>query len=204
MIIKSFNKSGGGIPYEEVVNLLHESFKERLDAGLNFGCATFSVEDFKNELKDSHVFVAYDDKGKAIGTGTLTLRDKKGFRYASHEFLATSNKYKGRGIASAIFVEMKKMAIEKRIDFISSSTAVEAFSSVRYHKKNGFKIYRLVSFDGKTYYSYCFIYPIRKLNILNIPLFRLPLFTLTVVISLLFKRKKGTKKVFKTIWCGAI
>ena len=29
-------------PYPEISSLIRESFKERLDAGLNFGCATFS------------------------------------------------------------------------------------------------------------------------------------------------------------------
>lgn len=180
-------------PYPEISSLIRESFKERLDAGLNFGCATFSAKQLCDHVKNDYVFVAYDED-KIVGTVTISIKEKLGYKYGSHEFLAISNKMKGKGMATYIFQTVLEFAKEQELDFLTSTTAVDALSSIKYHKKNGFHIYRYDSFQSTNYYSYHFIRPIRKMLIFNYVLFRLPIFYITLVVCKLTKRKDGSKR----------
>lgn len=101
---------------------------------------------------------------------------------------------KGKGMATYIFQTVLEFAKEQELDFLTSTTAVDALSSIKYHKKNGFHIYRYDSFQSTNYYSYHFIRPIRKMLIFNYVLFRLPIFYITLVVCKLTKRKDGSKR----------
>ena len=156
IIIKPLFKSP--FSYDEVVNLLHESFKERLDQGLDFTCSTMSVESFKRRTKDSTVLVAWDkDTNQLLGTITVTLKaDSKGYVYGYSENLAIISSAKRLGIGTKLLEELIIIVVNAGGRYILSDTAVEAESSVRWHLKNGFKIIALRSFSSTNYYSYIF------------------------------------------------
>lgn len=182
-------------PFGDILNLIHASFKERLDAGLNFSCATYSIEDFKRHTKNSHIFVAYDLYGNIVGTLTLTLRERFGYKCASHEFLAVSDQSKGKGVASALFKVALSFSIREGICFLISTTATTAYTSINYHKRNGFKAYKLEQFEGKNYYSYCFIRPITKFKIFNYDIIRYPIFLVSAFICRITKKLDTSNKV---------
>ena len=148
-------------PFEEMVSLLHESFRERQLQGLNFSCASFTTEELKSHLSsDAIVFGAIDDE-KLIGMLILNRQSvRKGIKFAYHEYLAVSSCVKRQGIGTALFVEMKRKAVSLGLDFVLSDTADKADSSVRYHLKNGFKIFGKSHYSNRTYDSYNFILPL--------------------------------------------
>lgn len=180
-------------PYPEISSLIRESFKERLDAGLNFGCATFSAKQLCDHVKNDYVFAAYDED-EIVGTVTISIKEKYGFKYGWHENLAVSSLYKGQGVASCLFQRVLSFANEQGLQFLLSSTAVSAGSSIRYHQKNGFLIYRLVSSHDTNYYSYHFIRPIQRMLFLKYRIFRLPIYYMTFVVCKLTKRKDGSNR----------
>ena len=178
-----------------VLELLHESFKERIEAGLNYGCATFTLEELQSCCQDAILFIAYDESEEVIGVIILRIKNKAGFYYAYQEYVAVSSTCKGYGLATHLFEEALKYCINSGVEFILSTTAVEAESSVRYHLKNGFKIYRLVSFRNRNYYSYCFIRPIKRLRFLNCACLRKPLYIVSYILCKSFKRKDGSYRM---------
>lgn len=144
--------------YDDVVNLLHESFKERQEQGLEFTCSTMTVESFKNRTKQGTVLVAWDkDANSLLGTVTITLyTDSEGVIYGYHENLAISPCAKRLGIGAKLLEECIIITTNAGGQYILSDTAVGATSSVRWHKKNGFRIIGLVSYQSTNYYSYYF------------------------------------------------
>ena len=46
--------------YDDVVELIHSSFEERLKQGLFFTCSSMTVDQFMNKTENSSVFVAWD------------------------------------------------------------------------------------------------------------------------------------------------
>lgn len=143
---------------EDVVNLLHESFQERLGQGLEFTCSTMTVDSFKNRTKNGTILVAWDsDINDLLGTATVTLRtDSKGIVYGYHENLAIRPKAKRLGIGTKLLEEHIIIVINAGGQYVLSDTAVGAESSVRWHLKNGFKIIALRSFPSTNYFSYIF------------------------------------------------
>ena len=144
--------------YEDVVELIHSSFEERLKQGLFFTCSSMTVDQFMNKTENSSVFVAWDPATKTLlGNATVSLRkDKKGIVYGYHEYLAISPDAKRLGIGSMIQKEIVILIIDARGQYIISDTAEGAISSVRWHVKNGFKIIGVRSFSTTNYYSYIF------------------------------------------------
>lgn len=166
------------LPYEEVVTLLHESFSERLEQGLNFACATFTCDELiKHISKNAIAIGAYDDTDKLVGIVFLNhIRQKFNgiIRYANHEYLAVSSTMKGRGVGTLLFKELKNIAKDLNLDFVLSNTADRAESSIRLHKKNGFITYGKCHYPNRTYDSYNFCCPISiKGRILSLFPFRL-------------------------------
>lgn len=148
-------------PNHDIAVLLHDSFAERLRDGMNFSCATYNEDDVKNVFsKASSIIGSYEDE-ELIGVVMLNgVTSKFGLRYASHENLAVASKAKGKGVATKMFVELRKAAIEASLDFVLSDTAEGAKSSIAYHLKNGFMIYGKRHFPNRNYDSVTFILPI--------------------------------------------
>lgn len=156
---------------ESVSQLLHESFSERREQGINFKCGTFSAQDVDNTFVNGCGYLLVAEKnGQTIGTVSYIERSKSGYKYASHDNLAVLSSCKGQGVARALFGEFLRIAKENDLDFITSCTATEADSSVRYHLKMGFVIWG--KSYSKRYNSFSFIYPLKKFRLLRFEPFR--------------------------------
>ena len=145
------------ISWEELTDLVHESFQERLDQGLHFSSSDITPEDFKRYGSSRIVLVAIDRDSNALaGTVSLQLNKKDDILWGYHGGLAVKPRYKRHGIATRLFGRLVEIAKENRCEYIQSDTSVGAKSSVKWHKKNGFKIVDLCSFKSTNYYSYIF------------------------------------------------
>ena len=175
-------------PYQELSQLLNRAFQERWQEGIAFSYATYTDEDLKNHIGDGYYIVAYEEN-KVVGMVALLQKERHGIKYSTHECLAVDPGMKNKGVASKMFSRFIELAKELKTDFIISTTAEKANSSIRYHKKNGFKTFLFVSFPSTAYYSYCFIYPIRKFKFLKYSVFNKPAFAASYIFTKLFKKE---------------
>ena len=53
-------QKGEETTWEELVNLFHESFQERLDQGLHFTCSDFTPEDLERRRANNVILLAID------------------------------------------------------------------------------------------------------------------------------------------------
>ena len=157
------------VSIQDVVELIHLSFKERIEQGINFSCSDISIAEFVESTKDGTVFIAIDNKtGELLGEATIRLRQNaKHQLFGENVYLAVHPKAKRRGIASALFKEQLTYSILAKAEHIISYTAEKAKSSVAYHLKNGFHIIGLRSFRDNDYYSFVFRYQIKKDTLLQ-------------------------------------
>lgn len=176
-------------PYGELALLLNRAFEERKKEGIDFSYASYSAEDLNKHIGDGFYIVAFEGE-KVVGMVALLQKERHGIKYSTHECLAVDPEMKNKGIASKLFSRFLELAKDINSDFIISTTAEKAYSSIRYHKKNGFKTFLFVSFPTTPYYSYCFIYPIRKFKFLKYSLFNKPLLASSYVFTKLFKKEK--------------
>ena len=143
--------------WEELTNLFHEAFQERLDQGLNFTCSFFTPEDLEHRSENNVVLVAIDkDNNTLAGTAFVeVVHDKNGtWGYLSN--MAIKPEYKRYGIGSKLEKQRIAIAKEGGCNYVISDTAKGATSSVKWHLKNGFKLVGLESFFSTNYYSYIF------------------------------------------------
>lgn len=147
------------VTYEEIVSLMHDSFKERLDQGLNFTSCTMSVDDFKKRYSDGVIIVGFDKAtDEMMAFYTFHLRsDNKGIKYGYLEQLAVSPKAKRSGIGTKMLAENCRIAASMGAKYMLSDTACGAISSVKWHYKNGFYTYELESYRSTNYWSKVFI-----------------------------------------------
>ncbi len=147
------------VTYAQLTDLIHAAFEERLQQGLNFTCSRMSEKDFERRMKDGTVFVALDEEtGELLGTVSIFVKtDYKGRKYGYHEYLAVSPKAKHMGVATQLTQAWTGFAHENGLQYIKSDTATRAYSSVKWHLKNGFHKYGVVAFDNTDYVSYLFI-----------------------------------------------
>lgn len=152
--------------YETMSLLLHNSFAERVENGLNFSCAYYSADDLKNRLsKNAIVIGAFNDNAYLIGMLVINnIVCRYGIKLATHEYLAVAPSAKRMGVGSALFKKCVRECKKKQIDILLSDTAKEAESSVKYHIKQGFRIFGESHYSGRTYRSINFIYPISLLG----------------------------------------
>lgn len=141
----------------DVLDLLHEVFADRVAEGMNFMPAKMTMEDFRKDSLGSVIFVAFDnDTNTLLGTGSLKINKKKGKLFGQLNNLAVSRKARRMGVASNLYIYIERESIACNCSYISSNTAVGATSSVNYHLKNGFQIVGLGSWAITNYYSYIF------------------------------------------------
>lgn len=128
---------------------------------MNFMCATYQDDDVKKVFSKASVLVGAYENEELIGVVMFNeITSKFGIRYDSHENLAVASKAEGNGVASKMLTELKIAAVENKLDLVLSDTAECAKSSIRYHLKNGFRIYGKRHFSGRNYVSVTFILPI--------------------------------------------
>lgn len=155
IIIKK--REEANVSYEQIVDLMHASFEERLQQGLNFTCSSMTVEEYKNRNSDAIIYVAIDDEHNLMGAAVVHVkRDKKNILYGYNEYACVSPKAKRCGIGSMLLEARESACKRAGCDYMVSDTAVGAVSSVKYHLKNGYKIVGLRSFASTNYYSYLF------------------------------------------------
>lgn len=155
--IKRFEETN--VTYEEIVSLMHDSFKERLDQGLIFTSCTMSVDDFKKRYSDGVIIVGFDKAtDEMMAFYTFHLRsNNKGIKFGYLEQLAVSPKAKRSGIGTKMLAENCRIAASMGAKYMLSDTACRAISSVKWHHKNGFYTYELESYRSTDYWSYVFI-----------------------------------------------
>ena len=152
IVVRKMDES---ITWDELADLLHDSFKERLAQGLRFTCSFLSAEEIKQKCKDGVVLVALNiDSGSQL-VGTVAFK-KLSKSKAEHFNLAIKPSFKHRGVATQLLNALLDLTIQNGCDHIVSDTADCASSSVLWHKKNGFYPVYLRSFSSTNYYSIVF------------------------------------------------
>ena len=147
--------------YGDIVNLLHLSFEERLEQGLHFSCSSISEEDYRKKMAKGTVLVAVlsNPEQPAQLVGTIAHRvftDNHGTKLGYIEYLAIHPDMKRRGLGQNLLRDSLDILMEKGAEYVISTTAVGANSSVQCHKKVGFKIVGLLSYPATQYYSFLF------------------------------------------------
>ena len=147
------------ITYNNIADLLHAAFEERLEQGLHYTCSTMTSEEFEAKMKGGYVFVALNQKTEGLlGTVTIHVKtDKRGNVFGYHEYLAVSPKAKRSGVGTELAQAWKALLQQEEAKYVLSDTACDATSSVKWHLKNGFQIYELESYRSTNYWSYVFI-----------------------------------------------
>lgn len=150
--------SESDITYQQIADLQHAAFEERLNQGLRFTCSVMTAEQFEAKMNDGYVFLALnEDSNELLGTVTIHLyTDKSSDLYGYHEFLAVSPLAKHSGVGISLAQAWQKLLLEKGAKYVLSDTACGAISSVKWHLKNGFKIIGLESYRSTNYWSYVF------------------------------------------------
>ncbi len=146
-----------GVSYQQIVNLMHESFQERLDQGLHYSCSFMTEDQFRQKTRNGIVFVAIDNiTGTLVGTNTLNILNDDGKKYGYMEYVAVKSSYKHSGVGAQILHNLRRKALDANCSYILSDTSTKATSAVQYHLKNGFKIIGLESYRSTNYWSYVF------------------------------------------------
>lgn len=193
MIVKVYNNDES-TPYENISNLIHMAFKERLDNNIRFVCATYSIEDLKECTKNGIIITLWDND-VIIGCVTLNLKQKKGVKYGSQDYLAVHPLYKRKGIGQILLNKLVEIALVYNLPFITSTTSEKAISSVNWHKKNGFRKFLYASYSNTNYYSYWFVKPLKKHFWLRLALLcRLPLYYTSYIVCKIRKDENGRKR----------
>lgn len=178
-------------PYQQILDLIQHSFKERLQQGINFTCSSYTLEQFRNDSLNDIIITAESMDGVLLGTVTITPQKKYGHRYAYHKHLAVSNSFKKKGIGTKLEKFVEKLALVYDVDFLTSSTATLATSSVLFHKRNGFLKRKFVTYETANYDSFEFIKPIKRTPIvIALLISRIPCFGLTYAKTRMFKLKR--------------
>ena len=145
--------------YEQLVDLMHDSFQERKDQGLLFTSCTMDVETFKRKYSDGVIIVGSNkDDGELLAFYTFHLRSKghNQIKYGYLEQLAVSPKAKRTGIGTKMLDANLAIAQKMGASSMLSDTACKAERSVRWHYKNKFLLYELESYRSTDYWSKVF------------------------------------------------
>lgn len=143
----------------DIINLIHESFVERTEDSLFFSCSNISKQEMDLYCKNRKCF-CYISENIIIGVIFFYITDTK----CNEGIVATHPKYKNNGIATALFQELVKYCRDKHVEYIFADTAIKAKSSVKWHKKMGFKKYKMTSFPSTNYYSWEFVKDMKDPN----------------------------------------
>ena len=157
-MIKTYKREEVDISYKQIVELIHESFQERLGQGLRYSCSFMTEQQYVEKTKNGLIFVAIDEEsGAFVGTCTLNIHIDGETRYGYMEYVAIKSDYKHKGIGSLLLQQLRQKAImEMGCSYVLSDTSVKADSAIRFHLKNGFKIIGLESYRSTNYWSYVF------------------------------------------------
>lgn len=143
------------IPYEELLPVVHDAFKERLEQGLNFVCATFTLDEFIENMKGMSAIVARqveENVNRIVGFQKFIILNQ----CFDTGIIAVLSEFKRQGIGSMIYEKSQELGLARGCKYMVADTAAGAESSVKWHLKNGYKIVGLDSYPSTNYYSYLF------------------------------------------------
>jgi Acetyltransferase (GNAT) family. len=179
---------------KDVYTLIQEVYKDRVDAGIDFTLSKISFEEYEKKIHQDNkmVFVLPKDN-YLIGSAALAIRiDKGGRKYGGYSNAVVLKEYQGKGLGTKLFEARKRKAIECGCDYLSSSTAENATSSVRWHKKNGWLLYGYGKHLDSKYFSCFFRYPLKKpVTIFTRLSYRLHYLFQFVILRCLFRKEGG-------------
>lgn len=179
--------------YQDVLDLIHSAFQQWKELGIESSLLNLTVDQFKERTDGSAVFLAIDNSGTLIGTTTCSvLLNNHGNPYAYNKYSAVKNQMKESGIGSELLLKEKQFALESGCRYIISDTSVFAPWSIKWHKKNGFRVIGLKSFSNNSYYSYVFRCQLKKTSIWNNLLFTQTVFICSWVKTRVIKRADGS------------
>ena len=139
---------------QDVFDLVHTSFQQWLENGLNSAVANYSLDDYVKKTKDCVVIVAVDRQGILLGTHTLDFMEKS--KCCFGKYLAVAPFAKRKGVGKMLLDKECELASSHGCNYILEDTAEKAYWSVKWHLKNGYKIVGYRSFSTNDYYSYLF------------------------------------------------
>ncbi|MBR6868978.1 MAG: GNAT family N-acetyltransferase [Bacteroidales bacterium] len=144
--------------YEDIAELLHSAFRERLNQGLVYTSSRMTSDDYKRQGDNGIVLVAVDPElNTLIGTAMVHIcQDEKGVTFGEMEHVGVALDSKRKGVGSSLVKELTRISIAHGADYIRSDTAAKAKSAVSWHLKNGFFKWELISFPSTSYYSILF------------------------------------------------
>ena len=143
------------MPAEELYNLRKAAFQQWKDKDLDTWEADVPIEEFKDLLRKSLVFVAQDAAtGELLAMRTVILNKKK--QCALEGNFSVSPNAKRQGVGSKLFEVEERYLREKGYRYVTCSTAIPATWSVRWHLKNGYYIVGYSRSERHNYASYVF------------------------------------------------
>ncbi len=143
--------------WEDLANLLHEAFQERLDQGMRFTCSFMNADELRYQMADSIVLIAKkQENSQLVGMAAIDINQTNSAIWGYMSNLAIRSEFKRCGIMSSLHRHLVDIAESNGCKYIKSDTAVGAESSVKWHLKNGFKKAQLHSFSSTNYYSIIF------------------------------------------------
>lgn len=201
VVVKKMQETN--VTCEQIVSLMHESFKEREEQGLKYTCSYMDAETYQKKAKNGIVLVAIDENsGELYGTGMVHIYTNKwGAKYGYIENLAVSPEKKRLGIGSLLLRERIKFIEESGGEYVLSDTAIGAESAVKYHKKNGFKIVGLRSYKTTNYYSYLFRLQLRPSLVWNNNVLVKFIFSFSYIKTKIKFTRNGEKRMLYNLFC---
>ena len=144
------------ISLKQVYELTQIVYNQRIIEGMKFRATQLSFEEYKKEFEyhNARVFVAIDEcTNELCGAAAMYIKGGK-FKYAHFTNAVVSPNFQRQGIGSQLKTKREQFAKEAGCNYITSTTGVNADSSVRWHLKNGYRIIGKAFWNG--YYSYIF------------------------------------------------
>lgn len=205
MILVIKERESAGVSYQQVVDLLHESFRERLDAGLHYSASSLTVESLIERTKHGYIYVAFSDEGVMVGVSVLNIKYHRNTKFGYFEYCAVKDGYKHCGIGTALLNYRKEVAISEGCEYILSDTSIKAESAIKYHLRNGFEIVGYESFRSTNYWSYVFRMQLLHPSVWDYGIYRKISYCLSFVFIRLTRTIDGRDtfagKVYKKLVC---
>ncbi len=154
----------GNLPYEEITELLHASYKEHADHNRDYMAAKQSVEQTKKRFEGNYCVLVYDED-KLVGTiayRAIENKDPKQRKWYEDDFFAFCSQaaihpdYRKTNAFVMMVMHAYKTPGSEKCKSVIIDTSVEAKELVEGYVKCGFQIVDMVSWPTTGYYSYIF------------------------------------------------
>lgn len=186
------------ISWEEITQLLHLGYTERVDEGLHYSATDQSVQKTIERIGDGTCLAALLD-GKLVGTisyriiSTKNNKNRKWYQddlYLYPIQFTVHPDYKRRGIGKKIWKKLDEIAFENNVGSIISNTSEKAIWLGNWNESSGRVKVGYTSFPNTNYYSIIRRKPIlgKKYN----PVYRTIRYQLSKNICKSIRKEDGT------------